>query len=58
MLREQFLKLIMQEAAQGFNRGVELFIESLESEISRDEAIFENNQAVGEYIEHLFEQAK
>ena len=57
MLREKFSELIMQEAACGFNRGIELFIESLNDDLARDEAIEENEQAVDNYIESLFESA-
>ncbi len=58
MLRDKFNELIMQETASGFNRGIELFIESLNEDISRDEAIEENTINIDRYIEALFEGAR
>jgi len=55
MLREKFAELVMQEATAGFSRGIELFIESLNSEISRDEAIEEGENNLDNYLDTLFE---
>ena len=55
MLREKISELIMQEATYGFNRGIELFIESLESDLTRDEALTESADAVDNYLDALFE---
>ena len=58
MLREKFSELIMQEAAYGFNRGIELFIESLNEDLARDEALEENEANIENYVEALFEGAR
>lgn len=58
MLREKFNELIMQETTYGFNRGIELFIESLNEDLARDEALEENEANIENYIEALFEGAR
>ena len=55
MLREKISELIMQEAACGFSRGIELFIESLEEDLTKDEALTESADAVDNYLDALFE---
>ena len=56
MVREKFNQIIAQEAHLGFQRGIDLFLESLNSEIERDEAITENG--VDAYLDYLVESAK
>ena len=55
MLREKISELIMQETTYGFSRGIELFIESLESDLAKEEALTESTNAVDNYLDALFE---
>ena len=55
MLREKISELIMQETTYGFSRGIELFIESLESDLAKEEALTESANAVDNYLDALFE---
>ena len=55
MLREKISELIMQESACGFSRGIELFIESLENDLMKEEALTESENAVDNYLDALFE---
>ena len=55
MLREKISELIMQETACGFSRGIELFVESLEEDLMKDEALTESEDAVDNYLDALFE---
>lgn len=55
MLREKISELIMQETACGFSRGIELFVESLEEDLMKDEALTESENAVDNYLDALFE---
>ncbi len=55
MLREKISELIMQESACGFSRGIELFIESLETDLMKEEALTESENAVDNYLDALFE---
>ena len=55
MLREKISELIMQETTYGFSRGIELFIESLESDLAKEEALTESENAVDNYLDALFE---
>ena len=56
MVREKFNQIIAQESHLGFQRGIDLFLESLNSEMERDEAITENG--VDAYLDYLVESAK
>lgn len=58
MLREKFSELIMQETAYGFNRGIELFIESINDDLARDEALEKNENSLEYYFEALFNGAQ
>jgi len=51
MMRENFISLIQEKAAQGFNRGLELFMEDLNEELVRDEVLSEHS--LDAIVEHL-----
>ena len=55
MLREKISELIMQESACGFSRGNELVSESLEADLTKEEALTESENAVDTYLDALFE---
>ena len=48
----------MQETAYGFNRGIELFIESINDDLARDEALEKNENSLEYYFEALFNGAQ
>lgn len=43
MVRSDFIKLAEQQAALGYSRGIELFMESLNEELHRDEILREHS---------------
>lgn len=55
MYREKFNELVMHEVSLGFQRGMELFLESLNEEMEKDAFLAEGS--LDEYVERLFEEA-
>ena len=54
MLRE-FVDLVNETVDDGFSRGIELFLESLETDLAKDE-VFEEH-GVDTVLTHLYEEA-
>jgi len=54
MLRE-FVDLVNEAVDEGFSRGIELFLESLETDLAKDE-IFEEH-GFDTVMQHLYEEA-
>ena len=52
MLREKFNEIVVQEALLGFNRGIDLFLEELESDLEKD-AIMESCGGIDNVLDYL-----
>lgn len=51
MMREKFNTIVTEGTSAGWQRGIQLFIEELNSDMERDEAL--NECTVDAYLEHL-----
>lgn len=54
MLRE-FVDLVNEAVDEGYSRGIQLFLESLETDLAKDEVFQEHG--VDKVLTHLYEQA-
>ena len=53
MIRE-FVDLVNEAVDSGYERGVNMFMENLESDLQKDEIISEQENGVDDVIKHLF----
>lgn len=58
MLREQFNSIILKESNLGFQRGIDLFLESINDDLEKDSVLHEcATKTNGDYIDYLFDTA-
>lgn len=53
MFREKFSSIVTQESSLGFERGISLFLESLNSDMEKEETLSENG--IENFVEQLVE---
>ncbi len=54
-IKEKFVELVMEALTSGYHRGVDVFTEFLEDDISKEEVLSENS--VGDIIDHIMMEA-